>query len=800
MENKNININIKDNAQKTAKNVDKMNESFYQTKKAYDAVLKSGKPYQQQLKDIDKIVKETPLNVRDMNKQIQAYQSIALSAGRETPIGREALEKASQLRDKYVDIQNETKRLADDHRTLNGVMELASIGVAGYGAVQSAMALTGTENEALQKSLQKLMAAQTLMNSINQIAKALEKESAAMLLLKDTRLKALTLSQTIYTAVTGKATKATKLFKIALASTGIGLLVVAVGALIANFDKILSVMTPVVDAFKSFGDAIGLTNFALDEQSEKQAAILQKIKDTNAARKEEINLQQRYNADAIKNLELDKSEAKTAEDKIAINNELLKLKLDNIQKEQDKFLGDQKVKLAANEKLESDLYNQYVKYNKKRFGREEAKAQDYFNRYADQKRINDEFDKQINEGNFQRFTEFDTQRRELEQQFAKDNDDIRSQDVEKDKAANQEKLNNYKTYQKNRLNASRKIEDIENSLMEKGLEKELEINKTKFERLRQDLITNTNLTRTEKQALEDLYNQQELKAEQTINKKFSDIEKAKKDKEKAEKEKGRNEDLAKRKAQNDLRISLMKDEEAKEIILLKQKFAKKLQLATGNHALTKQVEEQQNLEIKAIEDKFRLEREAKDKESSDKEIAQAQAVADAKMAIQDAQFSNAQAAIGLVKELAGDNKKLQGAALIAENAVGVAKIIINTQAANAAAKLKYAALPGGIALAAGEVAANNISAGIGIASAATATAKGLSALKTGGSPIKGGNLPSGAAGGGTPVQAPNFNIVGENNVNQLAELQQQPTKAFVVSSEVTSAQALDRKVEDFATL
>ena len=53
---------------------------------------------------------------------------------------------------------------------------------------------------------------------------------------------------------------------------------------------------------------------------------------------------------------------------------------------------------------------------------------------------------------------------------------------------------------------------------------------------------------------------------------------------------------------------------------------------------------------------------------------------------------------------------------------------------------------------------------------------------------------------GTPVQAPNFNIVGDNNINQLAELQQQPTKAYVVSSEVTSAQALDRKVEDFATL
>ena len=50
------------------------------------------------------------------------------------------------------------------------------------------------------------------------------------------------------------------------------------------------------------------------------------------------------------------------------------------------------------------------------------------------------------------------------------------------------------------------------------------------------------------------------------------------------------------------------------------------------------------------------------------------------------------------------------------------------------------------------------------------------------------------------VQAPNFNVVGDSGVNQLATLQQQPTQAFVVSGEVTTAQALDRNRVQNATL
>jgi hypothetical protein len=64
----------------------------------------------------------------------------------------------------------------------------------------------------------------------------------------------------------------------------------------------------------------------------------------------------------------------------------------------------------------------------------------------------------------------------------------------------------------------------------------------------------------------------------------------------------------------------------------------------------------------------------------------------------------------------------------------------------------------------------------------------------------GGPSPDVSAGGGGGVQAPSFNVVGDSGVNQLAELQQQPTQAYVVSGEVTTAQALDRNRVQNATL
>lgn len=64
----------------------------------------------------------------------------------------------------------------------------------------------------------------------------------------------------------------------------------------------------------------------------------------------------------------------------------------------------------------------------------------------------------------------------------------------------------------------------------------------------------------------------------------------------------------------------------------------------------------------------------------------------------------------------------------------------------------------------------------------------------------GGSAPMG--GGGAPAAAPQFNVVGNSGVNQLASTlgNQQPVQAFVVANQVTSQQALDRNIISNASI
>ena len=189
------------------------------------------------------------------------------------------------------------------------------------------------------------------------------------------------------------------------------------------------------------------------------------------------------------------------------------------------------------------------------------------------------------------------------------------------------------------------------------------------------------------------------------------------------------------------------------------------------------------------------------KKAAKKEIDDAKTVAEAKKAIRNAELDNIANGVNLLAKLAPKSRALQAAGIIASNAVGIAKIIQSTTAANAGARLKYAAIPApaGPALIAAEIAANKVSAKIGIATSLIATAKGLAALKSGGSASSSVSLPSEGGGG---AQEPQFSIVGQGAGSQIASAlgQQPPVQAFVVSQDVTTAQSLENGIIQGATL
>jgi hypothetical protein len=170
---------------------------------------------------------------------------------------------------------------------------------------------------------------------------------------------------------------------------------------------------------------------------------------------------------------------------------------------------------------------------------------------------------------------------------------------------------------------------------------------------------------------------------------------------------------------------------------------------------------------------------------------------EAKAGIQLATIGVAEKGIAIGKQLAGKNKAVQKALLIAENAAGIAKILINTGVANAKA-VATSPITGGQPW----VAINSISAGLGIAGSIAATAKGLSALG-GGSAGSKPNMPSGGSGGTAPAP-PSFNVVGASETSVLAdtvaEQTNEPVQAYVVSNDITTAQSLENNIVEGATI
>lgn len=149
----------------------------------------------------------------------------------------------------------------------------------------------------------------------------------------------------------------------------------------------------------------------------------------------------------------------------------------------------------------------------------------------------------------------------------------------------------------------------------------------------------------------------------------------------------------------------------------------------------------------------------------------------------------------LFKALGEENKGLQIAGVVAEAAANISKIITNTQAANAIAKV-MSPLTNGQPF----VTLNKISAGLGIATSLVSARNAIKDIRSG---SLGGGGSAGAGGGGTTIQSPDFNVVGASQTSQLAETvaaqQSKPVKAFVVGKDISTQQELDRNITNTAS-
>lgn len=230
----------------------------------------------------------------------------------------------------------------------------------------------------------------------------------------------------------------------------------------------------------------------------------------------------------------------------------------------------------------------------------------------------------------------------------------------------------------------------------------------------------------------------------------------------------------------------------------------------AQEALNARFLSQQELEIQAVNDKYfaliesakqfgidttALEQEQANQindinvkfanEASDRRKKEAEEQMATDKAVQDNKFNVASQTLDLIGSLAKEGSDLA-------KGVAVAQATMDTYKGAVAAYAAGSSVGGPAGLVLGPV-----MAGLAVA-AGLANIKKILATK----PIEKGT-PSAAGAAGTAPAAPSFNLVQGTGANQIAQsinTQQQPVQAFVVSSNVTTAQSMDRNIVENSSL
>jgi hypothetical protein len=166
--------------------------------------------------------------------------------------------EAARLEDQIGDTRARVRILASDTFKFDAAVGAVQGLAAGFEVAQGAAALFGSESEDLQKAIVKITAATAIANGVQQIAALIKEESAIKTLV-------LTKAEAALAVVTGTSTGALKAFRIALAATGVGLLVVGLIALVENFDKVKKALSNAIPGFETFANGVG---FVIDKTKE----------------------------------------------------------------------------------------------------------------------------------------------------------------------------------------------------------------------------------------------------------------------------------------------------------------------------------------------------------------------------------------------------------------------------------------------------------------------------------------------------------------------------------------------------
>ncbi len=175
-----------------------------------------------------KQLKEANNELLNMSSKFGEASNEAINAAKKVASLKDAIGDAKALADTF----NPDKKFV----ALGGALQGAT---AGFSALQGAMGLFGAEGKDVEKMMLKVQSAMALQQGISGIAGAMDS------------------FKLLGNEVKGNVVKAFSTLKGAIIGTGIGLLVVGLGLLIANFDKVKEVVLKLIPGLGKVADFVG---------------------------------------------------------------------------------------------------------------------------------------------------------------------------------------------------------------------------------------------------------------------------------------------------------------------------------------------------------------------------------------------------------------------------------------------------------------------------------------------------------------------------------------------------------------
>jgi hypothetical protein len=261
-----INDKVVQGAQDSAS---KVKTSFNAIGKSFEAAFSSGqvkKALDNQTKAIDGVTKSGKSLTGQLKGLKQELANLEIAGQDGTEAFNKLLISAAKLEDQIGDTRAKVQILASDTFKFDAAVGATQALASGFELAQGAAALFGSENEDLQKAIVKITAATAVANSVQQLATLVKEESAV-------KTAVLTGATAAYNVVVGTSTGALKLFRIALASTGVGLLIIGLAALVANFDKVKDAIFGTSDSSRALASTLESTKTALGSTIEETSKV-----------------------------------------------------------------------------------------------------------------------------------------------------------------------------------------------------------------------------------------------------------------------------------------------------------------------------------------------------------------------------------------------------------------------------------------------------------------------------------------------------------------------------------------------